>query len=741
MKFKRLKHGKRVNFFLLVLFVFGLSAQSAPAIETSKTPKFPTLKTNKPILRPPNEKTPNINLKPPGEIFRQCSPDPAITNIHIGAISTREERPGFYTIDVNGEVINGGQEPRWITARITQGGHWIPVVPAATNFGGQLTPDRSGHFSFRISHVSSSADFIPEYTVTIEVSGPDCNPQNNQKIITGAEISAAIAAYGRSRMQITRVRACVRPGRGVVIDGHDFGSRSPRYTALFGIRSGEILTWTDRQLIIKAPTELDPDLPMLLTLHNTNQPSSAIMASFGVRTCPSSQGESADATPADFKFGTMTSPADHSHARGVRPLLVILAPNGLFGANPKLAHGVTYYDRKIFGPGYPNVVDFYKVNSYFLPSIRGDRGFSWSKAAIVGPIITHFQLSSTTAQRLTPLILEAARKGFDFSRYDRNRDGRVAASELGLLIIDNLSAGSGQTVPTESCTKVPVPGSKKRIDVCTGGSYVGHDANISTIAHELSHLLGTIDIYGTTCLSQGLSLMTCTGYVGALPNPKPDQTFLLDPWHRSRLGWLKPRIYSLTDAGSTLLRESSELYGESYNGGPIILYDPRKGTQEYFILEYRGRQGSTRVRGSTSSIGYGYDADAPEDGVAVWHVKTDAAGNLISIPDRVPESVNHRCARNQDANSVDGGSRVTNRRIPVVGLSCGDVMSNVHISPGRGGLPFGWGGNVLLQERDGDISLNWLNSTNDGDGDDVGIHLKVYDEANGYLRIRWDPWR
>ena len=731
---------KELIFFLLVLFVFGLSAQSAPAIETSKTPKFPTLKTNKPILRPPNEKTPNINLKPPGEIFRQCSPDPAITNIHIGAISTREERPGFYTIDVNGEVINGGQEPRWITARIKQGGNRFPVVPA-TNFGGQLTPDRSGHFSFRISHVSSSADFIPEYTVTIEVSGPDCNPQNNQKIITGAEISAAIAAYGRSRMQITRVRACVRPGRGVVIDGHDFGSRSPRYTALFGIRSGEILTWTDRQLIIKAPTELDPDLPMLLTLHNTNQPSSAIMASFGVRTCPSSQGESADATPADFKFGTMTSPADHSHARGVRPLLVILAPNGLFGANPKLAHGVTYYDRKIFGPGYPNVVDFYKVNSYFLPSIRGDRGFSWSKAAIVGPVITHLEQSMTTGRKLPMLKLEAAKSGFDFSRYDRNRDGRVAASELGLLIIENFSTGGGQTVSTKSCTKVPVPGSTKMIDVCTGGSYVGHDANISTIAHELSHLLGTIDIYGTTCLSQGLSLMTCTGYVGALPNPKPDQTFLLDPWHRSRLGWLKPRIYSLTDAGSALLRESSELYGESYNGGPIILYDPRKGTQEYFILEYRGRQGSTRVRGSTSSIGYGYDADAPEDGVAVWHVKTDAAGNLISIPDRVPESVNHRCARNQDANSVDGGSRVTNRRIPVVGLSCGDVMSNVHISPGRGGLPFGWGGHVLLQQRDGDISLNWLNSTNDGDGDDVGIHLKVYDEANGYLRIRWDPRR
>jgi len=46
-----------------------------------------------------------------------------------------------------------------------------------------------------------------------------------------------------------------------------------------------------------------------------------------------------------------------------------------------------------------------------------------------------------------------------------------------------------------------------------------------------------------------------------------------------------------------------------------------------------------------------------------------------------------------------------------------------------------------LQERDGDISLNWLNSTNDADGDDVGIRLKVYGEGRGYARIRWDPRR
>jgi len=705
--------GKIVGICLLTLCLVGITAHLVVALDSFPVRKFPTFKTNKPVLKPLN--TPTTKLKSLGNTLNQCSiPDPALTNVHVGHVSTSGERSGFYEVLILGEVINAGRgvypletKPIWVS--LNSSGRRVRGVFDKSISVGELGPGDRSSFSLRLNNVSSGADFIPEYVVSMNPSGPDCRQQNNRIIISAAEISRAIAAGMRTKVQITRVRTCVRPGRSVVVDGLNFGSDASRYTIMFGKHLGEILSWTDRQLIIKVPSGLDPDMAVPLTLHSARGRSPAL-TSFPARTCSLSSrlSRTVSATPVDFKFGTMTSPADQSIARGVRPLLVILAPNGSRSIRPTLQHDAAYYNQKVFGPGYPNVVDYYKVNSYFAPyTARGGHGFTWSKAAIVGPIVTHFRPSSTTEQRLPSLKIEAAKNGFDFSRYDRNRDGRVTASELGILLVDNFTTGGGRTINTESCTNVPVPGRRKRISVCTGGSFVGHDASLATFAHELSHLLGTIDIYGSSCLSKGLSLMSCTGYEGPLLKYKANETFLLDPWHRSRLGWLKPRIYSITTAGSALLREPTELYGESYNAGPIILYDPRKGFQEYFILEYRAQQRSKKVRGYTSDDAYGYDADVPEDGVAVWHVRTTPAGNLIKIPDRI------------------GGT----------------VYSAVVISPPRHGLGAGWGGRALWSPRDGDFRLKWLNRQKNADGQDVGIRLKVYDEGNGYAKIRWDPRR
>lgn len=695
-----------------------------------------------------NSKINQIKRLPPNSL-PQCSiPDPALTNIRVVRVSARGETPGFYRLQIYGEVVNAGRgnyslSSRPIRVSIRADGAMISGVNDIRFSSGQISAGQRRQFHFVLRHINASTDFIPEYVISIAM-GPsssafDCRPQNNRRILARTTISKAIAAYLRGTMRITRVRACVRPGRGVIINGQKFGNRSSQHAVSFGNRRGEVLSWTDRQLIVRAPTGLNPNLPMQLAIHATNSPTSPIITRFGVRTCPS-RVVSVAASPADFKFGTMVSPADQSSARGVRPLLVVLAANSSGATRPRLAHDAPYYNRQIFGPGYPNVVDYYKVNSYFRTYTgRGGRGFSWRKAAIIGPVITRFPSSFTTVQKLPTIKRLAANNGFDFSRYDRNRDGRVTASELGILIIDNGSTGMGQTVQTKSCTRVPVPRTRKQINVCTGGSYVGHGSSMDNIAHELSHLLGTIDIYGTRCLSNGLSLMSCTGYNYALPNRYPNTTFLLDPWHRSRLGWLKPRIYSVTNAGSILLRAPSEVYAQSYNGGPIILYDPSRGTNEYFILEYREKQSKGR-RDRAGYTAYGYDADAPESGIAIWHVKTNRQGSLLQIPDRVPESVWHTCRENRRKNALDGASRLVNRRIPGVGLSCGNVSSAVVISPnGHGILKSGWGGNALWKSSDGEFSLKWLNSTNDADASDVGIRLKVYGEGKGYARVKWIP--
>lgn len=451
----------------------------------------------------------------------------------------------------------------------------------------------------------------------------------------------------------------------------------------------------------------------------------------------------------DFKFGTMVNPQDHSAARGVRPLLVLLlqARTGR-GVTPTLTHNAAYYERLLFGPGYPNVADYYKINSFFMTStaIRGGRGMSWRKAAMIGPVIDTTPLSTKRApdaadkengdRRFSSVKSIAAAQGFDFGRYDRNRDGTVNEAELGILVVDNFSRVGGLTSASPGCIDVPRPAGGL-ISVCSGVSFVGEDTNIATFAHELSHQFGTIDLYGTNCLSKNLSLMSCTA---------SDDLFLsfLDPWHRSRLGWLKPRLYSLASADSAYLAEPSNTYGDAYKGGPIILYDPSRGTNEFFILEYRARQRDK------ANKAYGYDADIPRNGVVVWHVKTDTAGNLLSIPDRIPDRFNHKCGKEDDKGVYRTSSAIMGKRLrenaiqqptrlPGIGLSCGKVMSAVVISPGRTRGINRWGGSLPWTPRSGPFFLKWLNNANSGYGQDTGLRFRVYDMGQKGARVRWDP--
>ncbi len=456
----------------------------------------------------------------------------------------------------------------------------------------------------------------------------------------------------------------------------------------------------------------------------------------------------AASTP-DFKFGSMVNPQDHSPARGVRPLLVILlqARPGQ-GVTPTLTHDNTYYERRLFGPGYPNVADYFKANSFFMTStaLRGGRGMNWHKAAIIGPFIDTTPPSTKTDpeaakkensnRRFSSIKGIAATHGFDFGHYDRNRDGTVSEAELGILVIDNFSHIGGVTSANPGCIDVARPAGGV-ISVCSAVSFIGEDTNIATFAHELSHQLGTIDLYGTNCLSKNLSLMSCTA---------ANDLFLsfLDPWHRSRLGWLKPRLFRLDRVGTAYLSEPSNGYEDAYNNGPIILYDPSHGPREYFMLEYRARQRDK------ANQPYGYDADIPRNGVVVWHIKTDTDGNLLSIPDRIPDRLNHKCGEKNDQGIYHTSTAIMGKRLQEntiqqptrlsgIGLSCGKVMSAVVISPGGQGRPNRWGGSLPWTPRSGPFFLKWLNNANTGYGQDTGMRFRIYDMNRKGARVRWDP--
>ena len=56
---------------------------------------------------------------------------------------------------------------------------------------------------------------------------------------------------------------------------------------------------------------------------------------------------------------------------------------------------------------------------------------------------------------------------------------------------------------------------------------------------------------------------------------------------------------------------------------PLIVYDPKHGTTEYFLLEYRS---ALNPAGST------YDQNVASNGLAIWHVFTPENNAPIEIP-------------------------------------------------------------------------------------------------------------
>ena len=88
-----------------------------------------------------------------------------------------------------------------------------------------------------------------------------------------------------------------------------------------------------------------------------------------------------------------------------------------------------------------------------------------------------------------------------------------------------------------------------------------------------------------------------------------------------RFGWIEPRVYDLTDSGSCTYLEAAQ-NGGSYlteNRRPIFLYNPAQGPNQYFALEYRWPKSGT------------YDANAADQGLAVWYISTNPDKTLPQI--------------------------------------------------------------------------------------------------------------
>jgi M6 family metalloprotease-like protein len=284
------------------------------------------------------------------------------------------------------------------------------------------------------------------------------------------------------------------------------------------------------------------------------------------------------------------------------------------------AHTANDYERLIFGTTSiagprqtPNLQDFYREES------RGQ--LLLSDAGVFGPVAySAWDPLENDSKHVADVVhmLEAA--GFDFAAHDANHDGAVTGDELEIIAIDNGSDVGGanrSNADGKGCTQLV----SSALKVCTQVALVAQQTDFETLAHELSHSFGTIDLYGawgSECYSYGLTLMSCT--ISFADNPA---TLYHDPWHRYKLGWVTPLDPGFPTGSSYEMGDESWSDGWGNRSRPAILRNSAPASYEYFLFEYRDQRG--------------YDANVASAGIVAWHVREDANGNCFDNGGKDPQ--------------------------------------------------------------------------------------------------------
>lgn len=398
-------------------------------------------------------------------------------------------------------------------------------------------------------------------------------------------------------------------------------------------------------------------------------------------------------------FGYRSVPAE-----GVRPVLVILLE---FPDTPfTRSHTPRYFDEMLFGPAHPNVAGYFAVVSRqklrltkaAMISLRYDKSLADVQAQDA-----RAEKSGSDELRRWVVQKASTQGGFDYSRYAPPR-GTVTSKDLVIVLITShpLNQDRGQT----SSIRLRVPRSPRyrEVEVDAQLSGFGQASSLMTAAHEMSHqMLDHFDIYAA-----GNAQMTLAGST-VFGRPDDWRTFHLDAWHKMRAGWIEPRVFRMDRPGGPVVM-SAPAGGEAIpteGQRPVILYDPRRGTSEFFVIEYRARS-RLPVNAADPQKWYevnyglpfaGYDADvsaveagnnprAGERGVLIWYVKLASLAMPVQI------------------NPPDGYWLMYALGAP---------------NQGRGGQALWRGGNVPIR-------LRWPNEPGLGDGTggtDTGVALWV----------------
>ncbi|OFZ52068.1 MAG: hypothetical protein A2381_06055 [Bdellovibrionales bacterium RIFOXYB1_FULL_37_110] len=312
----------------------------------------------------------------------------------------------------------------------------------------------------------------------------------------------------------------------------------------------------------------------------------------------------AQVTSVEFGQDVMKTP-------GTKKLMVILAEHS--GKNP-LVHDMQYYKNLFWG------FEKRSINEYFRLNSQGK--FFWLPATTL-PIFGPYQIARTASTSLKTAIENALKavkaSGTDFSSFDSNQDQIITNDELTVVLLDNWTEVAG--VSTSTCDDVScisLDGYRLEVKV----ALAGHRASFMTIAHEMTHTLGGLDLYGALVNhNNDLTTMDATVIANNLDNM---DSYHLDPWHKMAFGWITPKVYDLNTARS--LRLFAPANWKKYDS--VILYDANHGEHEFFMVEYRTKL----LYQNQASL----DEAVASNGLVIWRInlKSDLMPDWYPITDK-----------------------------------------------------------------------------------------------------------
>ncbi len=355
-------------------------------------------------------------------------------------------------------------------------------------------------------------------------------------------------------------------------------------------------------------------------------------------------------------FGHECMKEDGVVATGARRHLIILLDDDKMGGDFPVDFGESYYQNLVFNalatrtniPPYSEIPPLAppsppgragSVNGFMIENSNGR--FSIAPAigvahsnGVIGPLVISNAESDEIADNMIDRVVNgmtiggdqsvqgrialdaAVQAGLVLADFDSNNDGVVTPSELTLIIIKT-RAVAGKTTGGENrgLNRIP-PNQPNGGTTRYSGRFVGglRDIDFATLAHEISHTFGTNDIYSRNKkyynndvdFNYRHSLMGST-----ITTPHNPSSFHLDCWHKMTLGWCEPRVVSMKQGGIFTI-PAAHLNNTS---APLLIYHPDKGTNEYFMLEYRA---------SSVNAAHNFDAQLPASGIHLWHVQMAA---------------------------------------------------------------------------------------------------------------------